>query len=77
MKRPKTHELLTPKELFEKYPVLKKMNLNPQYIGVLVRVGLLEGTYNSRQGTTYINEESIFPLITFRNSVLENQKIQP
>lgn len=69
------NELLTPLDLYEKYPELKKIGWEPAVLGRLLSAGLLDGHYNRLKRVSLIREGSLFPLLRFRNQILESKKI--
>lgn len=71
-------DLLTPEELFRKYPQLKEIGWTPQRLGQLLACGLLDGQYSHNSGNriSLIRESSLHDVVQFRNEVVKKKIVE-
>jgi len=72
MNKPQT---LTPGEIVQKYPVLQKINWTPEMLGWFLKAGIVTGTVNNSKNIRLIDEHSVISLVKYRNTILDQQKI--
>lgn len=63
---------LTPTEILEEFPILKRSGWNIQGIGYLVRMKILNGVSGK---FCYVERQSLLNLIQYINTKIESQKI--
>ena len=69
-------EMLTPSQILDKYPELKKkFGWTAKDIGLLLKNKLLQGHYNHSLRKSMITEDSLKSLIRFANRQIENQLV--
>jgi hypothetical protein len=64
-------EMLTPREVVAKFPGVP---FSPEDLGRLVKLKLLKGYH--RNHTTYILISSLSDLMSFRNTLIDKDKVQ-
>lgn len=66
----KESDPLTPGELIDKYPAIKKIGWTSRDIGQLLSMGLLKGKRNYKR-ESLIDENSLLSLVKFRNELMK------
>ncbi len=68
-------EYLTASEIFEMYPMLKRLRMKPQDIGFMVRVGFLDGYTNSKIRQTVANRYELPVVVEMLNRMIKSRTV--